>query len=200
MEFPKNFSEIAGNQSLDELAADGSHGLIGHIPDVVGSVHPRAMVLRRTSGQIMEHTAMTLQSAGRVTSALSMIPWDRLLQLGHALLRGFVNAQGTGDLGATLEYEGRLLNRLDELYDRRYVSIFGELLIRRIAYGIEALPWLILTDKTHIVQAEGLNLDELLDSVSMAGGPIMRMRLEVGEHEMKIASEIVQTILSCKYG
>ena len=32
--------------------------------------------------------------------------WDRLLQLGHALLRGFVNAQGTGDLGATLEYEG----------------------------------------------------------------------------------------------
>jgi len=64
--------------------------------------------------------------------------WDRLLQLGLALLRGFVNAQGTGDLGATLEYEGQLLNRLDELYDRRYVSIFGELLIRRIAYGTRA--------------------------------------------------------------
>jgi len=64
--------------------------------------------------------------------------WDRLLQLGLALLRGFVNAQGTGDLGATLEYEGQLLNRLDELYDRRYVSIFGELLIRRMAYGTRA--------------------------------------------------------------
>ncbi len=64
--------------------------------------------------------------------------WDRMLQLGHTLLRGFVNAQGTGDLGPTLEHEGQQLNRLDDLYDRRYVSIFGELLIRRIAYGTRA--------------------------------------------------------------
>jgi len=61
--------------------------------------------------------------------------WDRLLRLGLAMLKGFVNAQGPGDLGATLEYEGQKLNRLEELYYRRYVSIFGELLIGRIAYG-----------------------------------------------------------------
>lgn len=31
----------------------------------------------------------------------------------------------------------------------------------RFTWGIKSLPWLILTDKNHIVQAEGLNLSEL---------------------------------------
>lgn len=72
--------------------------------------------------------------------------WDRLLRLGLIALGGFVHAQGTGDLGPTLEYEGQRLIRLEELYIRRYVSIFGELLIQRTAYGtrptqkLEILP------------------------------------------------------------
>lgn len=37
-------------------------------------------------------------------------------------------------------------------------------------WAVKSLPWLILTDKTHIVQAEGLTLDELLDKTLITGG------------------------------
>ena len=87
--------------------------------------------------------------------------WERLLQLGHTLLRGYVNAQGTGDLGPTLEYEGQQLNRLNELYYRRYVSIFGELLIGRMAYGTRAtqkLQVLPLDSRLGLPESEFSNL------------------------------------------
>jgi len=61
--------------------------------------------------------------------------WEQLLRLGHTLLNQYVTEQGTGDLGPTLEHEGRTLRRLDETYERRYVSIFGELMICRHVYG-----------------------------------------------------------------
>ena len=61
--------------------------------------------------------------------------WSRLLGLGHALLEGFVEGQGTGDLGPTIEHEGRTLRRLEQPHERRYVSIFGELTIQRHVYG-----------------------------------------------------------------
>ena len=58
--------------------------------------------------------------------------WEGLLKMGRHMLQGYVDAQGTGDLGPTLvEYEGQALNRLEGLFDRRYVSIFGELRIPR---------------------------------------------------------------------
>jgi len=61
--------------------------------------------------------------------------WQRMLEMSRLILQGFVDLQGHGDLGATLEYEGHSLNRLEKLHDRRYVSVFGELLISRVAYG-----------------------------------------------------------------
>ena len=61
--------------------------------------------------------------------------WNRLLRLGLITLDGFVHAQGTGDLGPTLMYEDQQIKKLEDLYDRRYVSIFGELNIQRTAYG-----------------------------------------------------------------
>jgi hypothetical protein len=61
--------------------------------------------------------------------------WDQMLQLGHQMLQAYVDLQGNGDLGSTFEYEGRTLNRLDTVHDRRYVSVFGELLISRVVYG-----------------------------------------------------------------
>jgi len=57
-----------------------------------------------------------------------------------------VDAEGTGDLGPTFEHQGRTLRRLDELHDRSFVTVFGELLIRRTVYGTretqkhEAIP------------------------------------------------------------
>ena len=60
----------------------------------------------------------------------------QLLGLGHTLLSAFVAAQGDGDLGPQAETpEGRTVRRLPERHDRRYVSIFGELTIGRVAYG-----------------------------------------------------------------
>lgn len=61
--------------------------------------------------------------------------WHRMLAISRLMLQGFVDLQGPGDLGTTLEYEGRTLNRLEHLHDRRYVSVFGELLISRAVYG-----------------------------------------------------------------
>src|SRR5450759_2096426 len=61
--------------------------------------------------------------------------WCRLLALGRTMLERFVATQGTGDLGPTIEHEGRTLRRLEEPHNRRYVSIFGELTIHRHVYG-----------------------------------------------------------------
>ena len=59
-----------------------------------------------------------------------------LLGRGHSLLSAFVAAQGGGDLGPETETSGgHLVRRLPERHDRRYVSIFGELTIARLAYG-----------------------------------------------------------------
>src|SRR3954447_11461385 len=60
----------------------------------------------------------------------------QLLGLGHTLLSAFVAAQGDGDLGPQAETpEGHTVRRLPQHHDRRYVSIFGELIIGRVAYG-----------------------------------------------------------------
>jgi hypothetical protein len=45
--------------------------------------------------------------------------WDRMLGIARLMLQGYVDLQGSGDLGATLAYEGRTLNRLEALHDRR---------------------------------------------------------------------------------
>jgi hypothetical protein len=84
-----------------------------------------------------------------------------LLALGATLLEGFVAMAGDGDCGECLEIPSaaaapapaareeeplRILRRLPEPHSRRYVSIFGELTIRRFVYGtregqkIEAVP------------------------------------------------------------
>src|SRR3954453_9862076 len=60
----------------------------------------------------------------------------QLLGLGHSLLSAFVATHGDGDLGPQAETpEGRTVRRLPEHHSRRYVSIFGELIIDRVAYG-----------------------------------------------------------------
>jgi hypothetical protein len=72
---------------------------------------------------------------GRAIDQVERGLWERLRSVGLCMLEGFVLGQGTGNMGSTLEYEGRTLNRLDQTHDRRYVSIFGELSICRHVYG-----------------------------------------------------------------
>jgi hypothetical protein len=58
-----------------------------------------------------------------------------LLELGRQLLEAFVAGQNNGNMGEDFEYEGRTLQRLEDLHQRRYVSVFGVLGIDRYAYG-----------------------------------------------------------------
>ena len=61
--------------------------------------------------------------------------FSQLLLIGHTLLEGFVAAQGVGDEGPALQQEERTLQRSEEVQERRYLSIFGELLIARYVYA-----------------------------------------------------------------
>lgn len=61
--------------------------------------------------------------------------YSQLLLLGHTLLSAFVAEQGDGDLGPTLPAPaGHTVRRL-EARACRYLSIFGELAIRRYVYA-----------------------------------------------------------------
>jgi hypothetical protein len=61
--------------------------------------------------------------------------FSQLLLLGLTLLKAHVAAQGDGDAGPTLEADGHEVSRLAEPRERRYLSIFGELSIRRFVYA-----------------------------------------------------------------
>src|SRR4030042_5830780 len=61
--------------------------------------------------------------------------WHSLRALGHTLLAGYVEGVGDGDVGETPSYEGGELKRLEFRHERRYVSVFGELTVRRCVYG-----------------------------------------------------------------
>jgi len=61
---------------------------------------------------------------------------SQLLELGHTLLKGFVAAQGDGDAGPELPADdGQTVRRLPRMRTRRYLSIFGELVIERFVYA-----------------------------------------------------------------
>jgi hypothetical protein len=62
----------------------------------------------------------------------------RLLEVGRTMLKGFVAAQGDGDAGKELPAGEHMVRRLDEPHTRRYLSIFGELRIRRYVYAVRA--------------------------------------------------------------
>src|SRR5579859_1158260 len=62
--------------------------------------------------------------------------WELFLKTGHQVLQAFFAKHGTGDVGATVTLpDGQETQRLAELHSRRYVSIFGEFVLRRTGYG-----------------------------------------------------------------
>jgi len=63
------------------------------------------------------------------------------------MLRAFAASYGDGDEGAEVERDGGTLRRLDEFHDKRYLSIFGELILSRWVYGTregQAIEWVPL--------------------------------------------------------
>ena len=62
--------------------------------------------------------------------------WDLALQVGRRGLTAFFDAHGTGDIGETVMLpDGQQAKRLEELHERRYVSIFGPFTLARTVYG-----------------------------------------------------------------
>lgn len=64
--------------------------------------------------------------------------FSALLAVGLTLLEAFVAAHGDGDQGAELVEDDHVLRRLPAAHTRRYLSIFGELMIARRVYARRA--------------------------------------------------------------
>lgn len=70
--------------------------------------------------------------------------FPRAMTMCLELLRSFVVAHGDGDEGERIPREEKMLQRLEVPHDKRYLSIFGELLISRWVYGTresQAIEW-----------------------------------------------------------
>lgn len=73
--------------------------------------------------------------------------FPKAMEMCLQMLGAFVAAYGDGDQGTELERDDRTLRRLDEPHDKRYLSIFGELVISRWVYGTregQAIEWVPL--------------------------------------------------------
>lgn len=94
-------------------------------------------MILKGQAQLEEMAGFVRQAAkdGRSIDQVERGLWSSLLRLGHAMLVGYVDGVGPGDVGDTLVHEGRELRRLDAPHDRRYVSVFGALTISRYVYG-----------------------------------------------------------------
>jgi hypothetical protein len=61
---------------------------------------------------------------------------DRVLRLGHTATTQFLQEQGSGDLGPTLDLpDGRNVRRLENLHDRELTGVFGTFTLQRTCYG-----------------------------------------------------------------
>jgi hypothetical protein len=109
-------------------------------------------VLKRELTQHLVPQLLDLLAAasaeGRPLHEVEKSLWDLALQIGRRGLRGFLDAQGTGDRGPTVTLpDGRAVQRLEERPARRSVSIFGPFTLERTVYGsregqaLEFVPW-----------------------------------------------------------
>lgn len=85
--------------------------------------------------------------AGRRIDEVERDLFSQAMAMCLRMLQSFVEAHGDGDEGPQIERNDRTLRRLNELHDKRYVSIFGELIISRYVYGTregQAHEWIPL--------------------------------------------------------
>jgi hypothetical protein len=95
----------------------------------------KAELLQTLVPQVLELLTHALQEGTPVHHVEGQL-WDLALQLGRRSLAALFEACGPGDLGESLTLpDGREVQRLEHLHNRRYVSIFGAFKLQRIAYG-----------------------------------------------------------------
>lgn len=83
--------------------------------------------------------ASLIEQAAREGTAVHLVEdmlWQWCLEIGHQALQRFFCLVGTGDIGETMTLpDGQQHQRLPQLHERRYVSVFGEFRLQRTAYG-----------------------------------------------------------------
>jgi len=73
---------------------------------------------------------------GTAAHAVERAIWQRVLAMGRQAIGHFLQMQGDGDVGETIEMgDGEELRRLPEPHQRTYRSIFGPFAISRYVYG-----------------------------------------------------------------
>jgi len=80
----------------------------------------------------------TVECALREGTAIDHVEEDifaQLLGMGHLLLGSLFDAMKLGDVGPTLEKNGKTLRRLPETTKRSYHSVFGNFELERFSYG-----------------------------------------------------------------
>lgn len=90
-------------------------------------------------GSVYEDLKATVVRAVRENLPVHQIEkalWEQLLRLGREALTQVFALLGNGDMGEAVELpDGRCCRRLPQEHRRRYVSIFGEFVLSRVAYG-----------------------------------------------------------------
>jgi hypothetical protein len=96
-------------------------------------------VLNPELQQMVANLHTLVHQAARDGTAVHQVEraiWQLVLRIGRQALQQFFALQGSGDQGDAVHLpDGRALDRLSELHSRRYVSIFGNFVLRRTAYG-----------------------------------------------------------------
>jgi len=89
--------------------------------------------------QQFQHLCDLMRQAGREGWRLDEIErraMPELMRLGLDFLTGHVESQGTGDAGPEVTYDNRTLHRSEEPHARRYLSIFGEMMVPGYVYAV----------------------------------------------------------------
>jgi hypothetical protein len=116
--------------------------------------------------------------------------FERLLRLGGTLFSAFLGMVGPGDLGptATLD-EGRAVNRLDGLHDRRLLTVFGPFVLSRHVYACREGQKIELAPTDQRLQLPRGELSYLLQEWDQLLGV---------EHAFGRVRDTIQTILRLK--
>lgn len=88
--------------------------------------------------QLVDRLKSTVQKTledGRPVDQLEQDLFTQLMALGHTLVGSLFAAMNEGDVGPTLEKNGKTLRRLPQNFHRTYYSIFGKFDINRCGYG-----------------------------------------------------------------
>ena len=95
---------------------------------------------RETLLDITKRLAESVESAcreGSVAHEIERRLFKSLLEVGRLLLEEFFRLNGTGDEGEHREMpDGKMLKRMPEPHVKQYLSVFGEIPVKRTVYAV----------------------------------------------------------------